>query len=182
MLVPPPPPSSEAAETARICREVEGMSSLATLSVLERQHKGQAAGECVAARIEELKKRQAPVVAPPVLRPTFDGQWSGVLTQIPAGSAGSTYRVDMTLDGDKGTIVYMPNRTLGCNGSLALISDDGSRRVFREQIIYGKKRCLNGGHVTLQLRDERLAYSWSGAHLGLPYSVTGLLSRKVVGK
>ena len=64
--VAPSPPPREAAETARICREVEGMSSLAMLSVLERQHKGRPAGECVAARMAELKKQQAAVVAPTV--------------------------------------------------------------------------------------------------------------------
>jgi formylglycine-generating enzyme required for sulfatase activity len=54
------------------------MSNLATLAVLERQHKGRPAGECVAARIDELKKvaltlppptkayPPGPVVIPPV--------------------------------------------------------------------------------------------------------------------
>ena len=49
------PAPSQAAETARICREVEGMSNLATLAVLERQHKGTPAGECVAAQIGQLQ-------------------------------------------------------------------------------------------------------------------------------
>jgi formylglycine-generating enzyme required for sulfatase activity len=57
------PQPSEAVETARICREVEGMSNFATLTVLERQHKGRPAGECVGARIEELKKLA--LAAPP---------------------------------------------------------------------------------------------------------------------
>jgi branched-chain amino acid transport system substrate-binding protein len=58
-VAPPPvvqPAPSEAAETARVCREVGGISSLAMLQVLERQHKGRPAGECIAARIAELQK------------------------------------------------------------------------------------------------------------------------------
>jgi hypothetical protein len=46
---------SAAADVARICREVEGMSNLATLSVLARQHVGTPVGECVAARLMQLK-------------------------------------------------------------------------------------------------------------------------------
>ena len=57
---PVPQPSFNAtAEAARICREVEGVSSLAMLAVLERQHKGTPAADCVAARIDEVKKTQA---------------------------------------------------------------------------------------------------------------------------
>jgi formylglycine-generating enzyme required for sulfatase activity len=57
--------ASEAMETARVCREVEGMSSLAMLTVLERQHRGRPAGECVTARVEEVMKRQTALVASP---------------------------------------------------------------------------------------------------------------------
>jgi uncharacterized caspase-like protein len=53
VAVSPPPDAGAAA--ARICREVEGMSNPATLAVLERQHKGTPAGECVAARLAQLK-------------------------------------------------------------------------------------------------------------------------------
>jgi hypothetical protein len=47
-----------AAEGARICREVEGMSSLSMLGVLANQHKGTAAGDCVATRLDELKRAE----------------------------------------------------------------------------------------------------------------------------
>ena len=60
-------PPGLAAETARICREVEGMSNLATLAVLERQHKGTPAGECVAARIKQLQ--DIALAVPPAPKP-----------------------------------------------------------------------------------------------------------------
>jgi hypothetical protein len=53
------PAPSAAADVARICWEVEGMSNPATLAVLERQHKGTPAGECVAARLLQLKRTAA---------------------------------------------------------------------------------------------------------------------------
>ena len=57
---PPPapqPPSgiSGAAEVVRVCREVEAMMSLSMLAVLERQHAGTPAADCISARIGELK-------------------------------------------------------------------------------------------------------------------------------
>jgi hypothetical protein len=66
------PQPSPGAETARICREVDGMANPATLAVLERQHKGTPAGECVAARIDQLKRTEAEAAKAEVLGPTFE--------------------------------------------------------------------------------------------------------------
>ncbi|MBV1695304.1 MAG: SUMF1/EgtB/PvdO family nonheme iron enzyme [Hyphomicrobiales bacterium] len=64
--VAPPPvapatPAGGAAEVVRVCREVEGLTSLSTLGVLERQHRGTPAADCISARIGELKAAQAAV-------------------------------------------------------------------------------------------------------------------------
>ena len=59
---PSAPPSADglsATEAARICREAAGISSQSVLGVLADQHKGSAAGPCVAARIAELTKAEA---------------------------------------------------------------------------------------------------------------------------
>jgi hypothetical protein len=56
---PPPAVSNGPAEVLRICREVETMTSLATLSVMERQNIGTPAGDCISARLGELKAVQA---------------------------------------------------------------------------------------------------------------------------
>ncbi len=66
----PTPTYSAAAEGARVCREVEGMSSLSMLGVLANQHKGTPSGDCIVARIDELKKQVAlaPVTKTPSLQ------------------------------------------------------------------------------------------------------------------
>src|SRR5262245_35648585 len=48
-----------AMEVVRICREVEAMMSLSMLAVLERQHAGTPAADCISARSGELKAAQA---------------------------------------------------------------------------------------------------------------------------
>jgi formylglycine-generating enzyme required for sulfatase activity len=56
---PPPGPPDGAAEAVRVCRDVEGMSSLALLGVLASQHKGTPAADCIAARLAELARIEA---------------------------------------------------------------------------------------------------------------------------
>lgn len=50
--------ASGAADVVRVCREVESMTSLSMLAVLERQHAGKPAADCISARIGELKAAQ----------------------------------------------------------------------------------------------------------------------------
>jgi formylglycine-generating enzyme required for sulfatase activity len=57
--VPAPGQHVSAAEVVRVCHEVETMTSLSMLSVLERQHAGTPAADCISARIGELKAIQA---------------------------------------------------------------------------------------------------------------------------
>ena len=49
---------SGAAEVVRICREVEQVTSLTTLGVLERQHRGTPAADCISAQMVELMAAQ----------------------------------------------------------------------------------------------------------------------------
>jgi hypothetical protein len=79
------PAPSAAADVARICREVEGMSNPATLAVLERQHRGTPAGECVAARLMQLKMTTA--VEP---RPKVEEDKRAVRRSTMAGGKGGT--------------------------------------------------------------------------------------------
>jgi formylglycine-generating enzyme required for sulfatase activity len=66
-LVSPPAPTSTggAAETVRVCREVESVTSLSMLAVLEKQHTGTPAADCISARIGELKAAQSAALAKP---------------------------------------------------------------------------------------------------------------------
>jgi uncharacterized caspase-like protein len=56
---PAPAQPAGAAEVVRVCREVEAMTSLSMLSVLERQHAGTPAADCISARIGELRAKVA---------------------------------------------------------------------------------------------------------------------------
>jgi hypothetical protein len=79
------PAPSTAADVARICREVEGMSNPATLAVLERQHKGTPAGECVAARLMQLKRTAD--LGP---RPKVEEDKRVIRRSVMAGGTGGT--------------------------------------------------------------------------------------------
>jgi formylglycine-generating enzyme required for sulfatase activity len=57
--------SGSAAETVRVCREVGTVTSLAMLAVLEKQHTGTPAADCISARIGELKAAQSAALAKP---------------------------------------------------------------------------------------------------------------------
>jgi formylglycine-generating enzyme required for sulfatase activity len=54
---PAPAQPVGAAEVVRVCREVEAMTSLSMLAVLERQHAGTPAADCISARIGELRAK-----------------------------------------------------------------------------------------------------------------------------
>jgi len=65
---PPGKDGLSAEQVVRVCREVEAMSNLSVLGALAGQHKGTAAGACIAARMDELLKTAAEkkaVVPPP---------------------------------------------------------------------------------------------------------------------
>ena len=52
-----PDQPASAAEVVRVCREVEAMTSLSMLAVLERQHAGTPAADCISARMGELRAK-----------------------------------------------------------------------------------------------------------------------------
>src|SRR5262249_22268079 len=56
---PAPAQPTGAAEAVRVCREVEAMTSLSMLSVLERHHAGTPAADCILARMGELRAKAA---------------------------------------------------------------------------------------------------------------------------
>jgi formylglycine-generating enzyme required for sulfatase activity len=56
---PAEPQGSGAAEVVRLCREISGITSPATLAALERQHKGTPVADCISARMGELRAEEA---------------------------------------------------------------------------------------------------------------------------
>jgi len=72
----PVPPT---VDTARVCRDVEGMSSATLLGLLASQYKGTPAAECITARLAELKRIETEKPGEPAALPSdahpFDGDW-----------------------------------------------------------------------------------------------------------
>ena len=92
---PSPQSMSGAAEAVRICREVEAMASVSLLGVLASQHKGTPAADCIAARIDELRKQQVAVAAPPpAAKPAAPPQAKPALdvTPLPTPPPGTAFR------------------------------------------------------------------------------------------
>lgn len=105
--------------------------------------------------------------------PGLAGTWGGTGRQTPAGPSGSDYPVVMTIGSGGGKIDYP---SLGCGGSLSLVSGNPTSAQYRENITYGK--CINGGAVSVNLFRGRLSWSWSGSHAGKQYNVIAVLERR----
>jgi hypothetical protein len=51
--------------------------------------------------------------------------------------------------------------SLSCGGSLTELSNGGTSAEFQEHITYGK--CIDGGTITVNLVNGRLAWTWLGS-------------------
>jgi formylglycine-generating enzyme required for sulfatase activity len=93
-IAPSTPVYSAAAEAARVCREVEGMSSLSLLGVLANQHKGTPAADCIATRMDELRKQLVAAAAPPAAKPVPAPEVKPAVQVNPAPTltAGTVFR------------------------------------------------------------------------------------------
>jgi len=88
------PPPSDAAETARICRDVEGMSDLSSLGILANQNKGQPAARCIEARIQRLTpppEAKAKPIEPP--RPRVEDVLAQAQDRIASGDVAGAREI-----------------------------------------------------------------------------------------
>ena len=104
--------------------------------------------------------------------PSLTGTWRGVGHQSPAGTGGSDYQVVMSINEGGGSIDYP---SLGCGGSLTRLSGTATSAQYREHITYGK--CIDGGSVSINLFQGRLAWTWIGQSAGQQYTVIAVLER-----
>ena len=104
--------------------------------------------------------------------PSLNGTWRGTGHQTPAAASGSDYPVVMTISAGGGSIDYP---SLNCGGSLTRLSGGGTSAQFRENITYG--RCIDGGTISVNLVNGRLAWTWTGASQGKQYTVIAVLER-----
>ena len=104
--------------------------------------------------------------------PSLNGTWRGTGHQTPAGPGGADYPVVMVIGAGGGSIDYP---SLSCGGSLTRLSGGATSAQFRESITYG--RCVNGGTISVNLVNGRLAWTWTGQEGGTRYTVIAVLER-----
>jgi hypothetical protein len=110
-----------------------------------------------------------------VERSSLVGTWRGSGRQTPAGPGGADYPIVMTI-GPNGASIDYPS--LGCGGTLSLVSGSGTSAQYRESITYGGNKCITGGLVAVNLFRGRLSWTWSGSHQGQQYNVIAVLESK----
>jgi hypothetical protein len=105
--------------------------------------------------------------------PSMLGTWRGQGHQTPAGTTGSDWSIVMTIQNGGGSIEYP---SLSCGGTLTQISNNGTSAQFREHITHGSS-CIDGGLLTVNLFNGRLAWSWTGSSRGVAYNAIATLTR-----
>ena len=73
----------------------------------------------------------------------LEGIWEGVGLQY---NNKHTWTIKATITRNSYSIDYP---SLNCGGKLRLIKASGNRMVFKEELNYGLKRCVNGGKVII---------------------------------
>lgn len=105
---------------------------------------------------------------------TIYGSWSGSAHQSPAGSS-SDYPVSMSLNESGGSTDYP---SLGCGGTLSLVSGNELASEYIEHITYGNDKCIDGGAVTVRLKNNVVAWTWLGSYDNQQYNAIAVLSRQ----
>ena len=90
------------------------------------------------------------------------GTWSGSGHQSGGNRESEDYPVVMTIGQGGGSIDYP---SLSCGGSLTELSASGTSAQFQEHITYGN--CVDGGSITVNLVNGRLAWTWMGSGISV---------------
>jgi hypothetical protein len=98
------------------------------------------------------------------------------VTQYGPGDETSEYPVEMTITAadqgaDAGTTDYP---TIPCSGELQLSRGEGQHFVFRERITSNRKRCSDGGTISVTVSGDSMSWRWVGAEA----EVLGTLTRQ----
>ncbi len=107
----------------------------------------------------------------PVTPATFDGAWTGVVTQPPTDTFNVT--VTFTAGAAAGTVSYA-GTNFSCSGALALTQVSTRRLIASQGIIQGQSKCENG-QVTITLTSTNKI--WFSFHSNGPIA-SGTLARQ----
>jgi hypothetical protein len=90
------------------------------------------------------------------------GTWSGSGHQSGGGGESLDYPVVMRIAQGGGSVDYP---SLSCGGSLTELTNSGTSAQFQEHITY--VNCVDGGTITVNLVNGRLAWTWMGSGLNV---------------
>ena len=116
-----------------------------------------------------------PVSAWPADLSDYFGVWTGTIVEGPTtGREHLRYEVRLEFAPGSYTFNYP---SLGCSGSLQLLSRRGRHLRFRDKLKQGKSQCSDGGRTELQIIGPNLvAYQWFDANG--EFRAEGYLKRK----
>ena len=89
---------------------------------------------------------------------SLTGTWRGSGHQSGGATLSMDYPIIMYISQGGGSIEYP---SLSCGGSLTELSNSGTSAQFQEYITYGD--CLDGGSITVNLVNGKLAWTWVGS-------------------
>jgi hypothetical protein len=115
-------------------------------------------------------------VVPAVAADPLTGVWHGTGTQYPPGR-DPDWTIVMTINDHGGSIDYP---SLSCGGTLTQLSRDANSAQFRETIVYGQQRCVDGGTITVRLVNGKLTWSYTGSANGKQFTANAKVTATLI--
>ncbi|MEM7101895.1 MAG: hypothetical protein AAF502_02115 [Bacteroidota bacterium] len=105
----------------------------------------------------------------------LEGEWEGVGLQL---NFPSTWSIDFLVKENQYMIMYP---SLECGGEWELISANQYKAVFRENILEGVNKCVQGGTVVVTKVDEyHISYSYFSPDSGKLEATSTLVNKKAI--
>ncbi len=131
-------------------------------------------GTIIYQRLPQTESVTPPLAAVSTAAPSMVGIWRGQGHQVPAGSSGD-WSIVMTIESVGGSIEYP---SLGCGGTLAQISNNGTLAQYREHITHvSAVNCIDEGLITVNFVGGELSWTWTAAYQGHQINAVAALSR-----
>lgn len=102
-----------------------------------------------------LKYNYTPTKNVNLVTENIQGTWIGKAKQF---NNNSTWSVNVNIENNNYTVSYP---SLSCGGVLTLLNSTKTQAKFRENITYGKSKCVDNGILILAIKSNNKAdYKW----------------------
>jgi hypothetical protein len=101
---------------------------------------------------------------------SISGTWTGSGHETHTDGKSQDYAIVMVIGAGGGSIDYP---SLGCGGRVSQRSGDATSAQYIESITRGRDHCIDGGSITVNLVNGKLAWTWTGEGV----NVTAILQR-----